>query len=99
MRYPLLIEPEAEFELEHAVNWYNAQRPGLGQEFLGSVEEVFDRIRKMPELHAITHRMARLTLVKRFPYVVCYIFNGEKVYVIAVFHGYRDPDVWKARVP
>jgi len=99
MRYPLLVEPEAELELEQAFNWYNDQRLGLGQEFLEGVEEVFDRIGKMPELHAIAYRTARLTLVKRFPYVVCYIFDGEKVYVIAVFHGYRGPDVWKARVP
>ena len=99
MAYPLVIEPEAELELEYAVNWYNDKRPKLGQEFLGSVEEVFDRIRELPELHAIAHLTARLTLVKRFPYVVCYIFDGEKVYVIAVFHGYRNPDVWKARIP
>ncbi len=99
MPYPLIVEPEAEFELEHAVKWYNDQRPGLGQEFLQGVEEVFDRIRKMPELHAITLRTARLTLVKRFPYVVCYLFDDEKVYVIAVFHGYRDPDAWRVRVP
>jgi plasmid stabilization system protein ParE len=99
MPYPLIINPEAELDLEHAVNWHNDQRPGLGQRFLECVEEAIDRIRKMPELHAITHRTARLTLVKRFPYVVCYIFDGEKVCVIAVFHGYRDPNLWKARVP
>ncbi len=99
MSYPLIVEPEAEFDLEDAAHWYNGQRPGLGQEFLEEVEDVFDRIREMPELHAITHQTARLTLVKRFPYVVCYIFDGERVYVIAVFHGYRDPDAWKDRVP
>lgn len=99
MPYPLIVEPEAECELECIVSWYNSQRPGLGQAFLESVEDVFDRIRKTPELHAIAHRTARLTLVKRFPYVVCYIFDGEKVYVIAVFHGYCESDVWKSRVP
>ena len=99
MPNPLIVEPEAELDLEHAVNWYDDQRPGLGQQFLECVEVVFDRIREMPELHAIVHRTARLTLVKRFPYAVCYIFDGEKVYVIAVFHGHRDPNVWKVRVP
>ena len=98
MLYPLIVEPEAEIELEQAVDWYNKQRSGLGHEFLESVEEVFDRIRQMPELHAITYRKARLTLVKRFPFVVCYLFADEKVYVLAVFHGYRNPDTWKTRV-
>jgi plasmid stabilization system protein ParE len=99
MAYPLIIEPEAELDLEQAVTWYNDQRPGLGSEFLEQVEAAFDRIREMPQLHAIAHGNARLTLVKRFPYVVCYIFNGEKVFVIAVFHGHRDPNAWKHRVP
>ena len=98
MPYPLIVEPEAETDLGHAVSWYNGQCPGLGREFLKSVEEVFDRIRETPELHAIAHRTARLTLVKRFPYVVSYIFEGGTVYVIAVFHGYRETDVWKARI-
>jgi hypothetical protein len=48
MPYPLIVEPEAERELEYAVNWYNDQRPGLGQDFLKGVEEVFDRICEMP---------------------------------------------------
>jgi len=54
MSYPLTVEPEAEFDLERAVNWYNDQRPGLGQQFLEGVEEAFDRIRKTPEFHAIS---------------------------------------------
>ena len=99
MEYPLIIEPEAELDLEQAVNWYNDQRPGLGQEFLECVEVVFDRIRQLPESHALAYENARLTLVKRFPYVVCYLFVGEKVYVIAVFHGHRDPNAWKDRIP
>jgi hypothetical protein len=46
MVYPLFIEPEAERELEHAVNWYNKCRPGLGFELLECVDEVFERIRR-----------------------------------------------------
>ncbi|MCO6454381.1 MAG: hypothetical protein J5I93_03615 [Pirellulaceae bacterium] len=40
----------------------------------------------------------RQTLVKRFPYVVCYVFEEDRVDVIAVFHGHRDPTVWTSRV-
>lgn len=98
MLYPLFVAPEAELELEQAVNWYNEQRAGLGYEFLEAVEEVFDCIRKTPELHAISYRASRLALIKRFPYVVCYLFDNEKVSVLAVFHGYRKPDTWKSRV-
>lgn len=30
MAHKLVIEPEAERELEHAFHWYNQQRAGLG---------------------------------------------------------------------
>ena len=99
MAYELIIEPEAELDLEQAVNWYNKQRPGLGREFLERVEEVFDRIREMPEIHSVIHRTARLALAKRFPYVICYISDGNTVYVMAVFHGHRDPNMWQDRLP
>ena len=96
--FPFIIKPEAELDIEHAVNWYNGKRPGLGYEFLESVEKTFSRIRETPELHAIVHRNARLTLVKRFPYVICYLFDGTTVFVIAVFHGHRMPTAWKIRI-
>ena len=98
MAYELIIEPDAELDLEQAVNWYNKQRPGLGREFLERVEEEFDRIREMPEIHSVIHRTARLALVRRFPYVICYIFHGNMVYVMAVFHGHRDPTVSQDRL-
>jgi plasmid stabilization system protein ParE len=98
MKYPLIIEPQAELDLERAFRWYNEQLPARGRQFLECVEKVFDRICITPELHALAYRRARLTLVKRFPYVVCYLFDGENVHVIAVFHGHRDPEQWKERV-
>ncbi len=99
MAFELIIEPEAELDLEQAVNWYNKQRPGLGLEFLERVEEVFDRIREKPEIYSVIRRTARLALVRRFPHVVCYIFDGNTVSVMAVFHGHRDPNVWQDRLP
>lgn len=98
MPYPLIINPEAKLDLKQAIRWYNNQSAGLGYEFLECVEKVFTRIRRHPEIHAIAHQAARLTLVKRFPYVVCYLFENETVYVIAVFHGHRDPSSWKNRL-
>lgn len=86
MAFPLIVNPEAEDDLAGAYHWYEEQRSGLGREFLNCVESVFDRIRRTPEIHAATYKTARQTLVKRFPYVVCYTFEAERVCVIAVFH-------------
>lgn len=84
--------------MEQAVNWYDKQKPGLGRMLIERVDEVFDRIREMPEIHAVKYRSARLALVRRFPYVICYTFDGDTVFVMAVFHGHRDPNVWQDRL-
>jgi len=98
MRYSLVIQPEAEADLDEAYRWYEEQRSGLGSEFIECVEAVFDRIAARPELHAVVYRNVRQTLVRRFPYVVCYVFEENRVDVLAVFHGQRDPIIWKSRM-
>ena len=99
MAFPLVVTPEAEEDLAHARRWYEQRGRGLGDRFLASIEEVFDRIRRVPEAHAVTYRSIRQALSRRFPYVVCYTFEADCVHVIAVFHGHRDPDEWKSRAP
>jgi len=98
MNYRLVLQPEAEADLDEAYLWYEKQRVGLGAELIACVEAVFDRIRQSPDLHAVVFRNVRQTLVQRFPYVVCYLFEDDRVDVVAVFHGHRDPAVWKSRV-
>ncbi|MFV2066687.1 MAG: type II toxin-antitoxin system RelE/ParE family toxin [Pirellulales bacterium] len=97
MTYRLVIQPEAEADLDEAYRWYENQRSGLGGEFIESVEAVFERIRETPELYAVVYSTVRQTLVKRFSYVVCYVFEGDWVDVVAVFHGHCDPTAWKLR--
>jgi hypothetical protein len=46
MRQNIIVLDEAEDELIEAQNWYETQRPGLGQEFRSAIEErwsVFSR--------------------------------------------------------
>lgn len=98
MAHELIIKPEAELDLETAFQWYEEQRSGLGREFLECVDRVFDRIRQFPKSGLLMHRAARLTLVERFPYVVSYLVETNTIYVIAVFHGHRDPKSWQERL-
>lgn len=94
----LVIQPEAESDLDEAYRWYENQRSGLGREFITCVEAVFKRICETPELHPIVHNSVRQTLLKRFPYVVCYVFAEDCVDVVAVFHGHRKPTAWQSRM-
>ena len=97
MSYPLIIRPEAEQDMAEGRDWYEGQREGLGAEFLTAVEDVFDRIREMPELYTAEYKSVRRAGLGRFPYVVYYRIVGVSIEVIAVQHGGRSPRRWRSR--
>lgn len=53
MSLPIHFVPEARAEFDVAVDWYEAQRIGLGGEFITRVRTVLDRIADNPRLHEI----------------------------------------------
>ena len=44
MSLPIVLRQEARAEFDDAFDWYEQRRPGLGVDFVGQVQEVFDRI-------------------------------------------------------
>ena len=64
MSYSLVIKPEVEADLHHAMEWYEEQRTGLGEEFVLEVEATLDRIIENPMLYAVVHRDIRRALTK-----------------------------------
>jgi plasmid stabilization system protein ParE len=94
---PLIVNPEAEADLADAKVWYDAQRPGLGDEFLDGAREVFDRLRRMPHLYGKVFQDLRLALIRRFPYAVIYRVDDDQITVVAVYHNRRDPRGWQDR--
>lgn len=93
----LIVRPAAAEDLEEARFWYEAQRPGLGAEFLDAVEQVLSAVQEMPGRFKVAHGEMRRALVRRFPYCVFFRVRGEDVVVVGCFHGRRDPRRWKAR--
>ncbi len=97
MSLPLIVNPEAEADLADVRAWYDGQRLGLGDELLECVEEVFDRLRRSPELFGKVFEDLRLARVRRFPYVLVYRIDDDQVTVVAVYHTRRDPRGWQSR--
>ena len=96
--HPHIIRPEAEADMSEGFQWYEDRRDGLGFEFLGEFKTVLERIIDNPLRQPEIYRSARRSLVRRFPYAVIYIFESDKVEVIAVAHVKRNPDFWRRRV-
>jgi hypothetical protein len=79
MSLPLVFHPDVQGELDDAFRWYEGQRTGLGDEFLTTVEEVFNRLRRIPEVHSTVYRDVRRAVARRFPYGVFYRIRGDRV--------------------
>ena len=97
MRPRLLLEAEARQDLVAAFDWYQAQRPGLGSEFLAEVACVLEAIEANPEGFPVIRGRTRRGLVRRFPYGIFYIVESDLIAVTACMHGRRDPERWQVR--
>lgn len=87
----------ARAEFIDAAAWYEAQRPGLGAEFIEEIDRCVQRAAVDPQSHPRIHRDLRRVVARRFPYCVYFRAEGEAIIVMAVFHASRDPMVWTHR--
>lgn len=93
----LVVQPQAELDIQAAAVWYEDRRVGLGVRFLDELGLVFQRIvtnpRQFPRLEADVRR----ALLSHFPYGVYFIEASEAITVLAVLHLHREPNMWKSR--
>ncbi|MGA2078048.1 MAG: type II toxin-antitoxin system RelE/ParE family toxin [Terriglobia bacterium] len=94
-----ILAPEAEQDIADAYDWYEARRPGLGEDFLSCVDACIQGICRNPEMYAVVHQAYRRALLRRFPYAVFYEHTGDLVTVYSVFHTSQDPTKWRQRLP
>ncbi len=97
MSYSLIIRPEAELDIQEAFEWYEAQTPGLGSEFVRAVDACLSNIGRNLLAYPRIYQQARRALLRRFPYGILYVFEQETIAVIACFHGKRAPKSWQDR--
>ncbi len=71
--------------------------PGLGDEFLAAAQALVDRLVENPLALPLVHRDTRRAVFRRFPYSFIYRTIGDDVFVLACFHGKRNPRVWRSR--
>jgi len=50
-------------------------------------------------MYAQLYREARRVLVRRFPFAVYFVDDGEFLEVFAILHQQHEPAAWQTRVP
>jgi hypothetical protein len=102
MTLRLVIEPEAEAELEQASDRYEESVPELGLHFLQEMRErtrdVLDAPHRFPTFGGL-EGVQCAHAVRRFPHLVIYMVIGETVHIIAYMHPRQRPGYWAHRVP
>jgi len=98
MSPPVIIRPEAEEDIQTTHDALEQVQTGLGRRFVGCLRELLERVESTPELYGVVWQDVRAARVKQFRYIVYYVVFGNRVEVIAVLHGARDPSVWQSRL-
>lgn len=98
MTAELTFAPEVEEDIAEAYAWYEAQRLGLGEEFLSAVSTCIDTLRCSPTIAQRMIRDYRRAVLRRFPCAVFYRYRDGVVTVCGVFHTSRDPNTWRWRL-
>jgi plasmid stabilization system protein ParE len=95
----IVFHREASAELEEAEDWYEAQRPGLGDDLSAEVERALGLIEESPTVWprwpgAPPLPVVRRFLLARFPFALAYLAEPSRVVVLAVAHTKRRPGYW-----
>lgn len=98
MKLPIEWRPEARYDLLKARFWYDAERPGLGREFVAEVDTLLERIAEFPKLYSIAFADVRRTTVGRFSYTLSYREESGRIVVLGVLHVKRKPNILRRRL-
>lgn len=81
-----------------AVDFYEAQAPGLGDDFILDVECSLRLLAEFPGLGSRGPAGTRRIPLHRFPFSLVYILEPDTIRVVAVEHQRRRPGYWRDRV-
>jgi len=82
----VIFLPLAEKEFGEAVIYYNDQLRGLGDQFYDEVVASIEFIQKIPQGWQKVGKHTRRCMLKRFPYLILYIIEMNKIIITAIVH-------------
>ena len=97
MSLSVVNRSSANRDIVGAFDWYEQQAPGLGAQFIFSLDACLAGVARKPELYPMVYKNQRRAILRRFPYCVFYIIEDERIVVTAVLHAKRDPHTWQHR--
>jgi toxin ParE2 len=94
----IVILPEAEAELQDAVEYYDGIGAGLSDRLIEAYFHALDRVENFPEAHQKGRLRTRKCKLQDFPYTLVYRVRGQPITIFAVAHQSRRPGYWRSRL-
>jgi plasmid stabilization system protein ParE len=98
MRRRVLSRPHADADIDDVAAWYDAERPGLGDDFVEAVNTIATRIAGNALQFPVVTAVVRRALMRRFPYGVFFVVDDKTATIIAVLHLHRGPAALMNRI-
>ena len=95
--FRVIFTQGAREEVIEAQDWYEREAPGLGRHFRQAIDALIERMSANPRQFPVVFKDVRRALLRRFPYSLFFVMEGETLLVIACFHASRDPAQWQKR--
>ena len=95
--FRVIFTQAARLELIEAQDWYEGEAPGLGRRFRAAIDALAERMSANPCQFPVVFKSVRRALLRRFPYALFFVVDGDTLFVIACFHASRDPAQWQKR--
>ena len=94
MTRKLIVHPRVEAQAGGARDWYDAQRPGLGDRFVDELEVAVKKAHEPPLLSQKVHTEIRRILMRRFPYAIFFVSTESQVSVLGLLRQSENPEKW-----
>jgi plasmid stabilization system protein ParE len=95
---PFGLLRKAEFELEDAWRFYEAESPDLSDRFLNEFLSVMERLGHFPESSPRISRRLRVARLNKFRFNIIYQVKPHSILVVAIGHQSRKPGYWRGRI-
>lgn len=94
---PLELHPAAAKEAEEAAAWYAESDPRVALRFAEELDAALSRIAEAPHRWPSYIGEARRVRLTRFPFLVAYREEPDRILIVAVAHAKRKPGYWRER--
>lgn len=91
------FHPDAELELNSAIDYYEECQEYLGLAFAQEIYATIHRIVDFPNAWQPMTSKTRRCLSNRFPFGIIYQIRNNEVIIIAIMHQNQKPFYWKNR--